>query len=168
MSSSSGLAGLKCLQWTFRAIEFGCSVIVLGVYSYYIASMSGHNMSVPTDVKAVEGISAVGTIYTALGVLLVCCCAGHPAPSFVSLVLDIGLAGAFIYVAVANRAGASSCSSGAVNTVYGSGDAGATPGGSTDGVTGIPVVSGGGAGLPTFRLACQLETACLVVSCVAV
>lgn len=166
MGSSSGLAGLKCLQWLFRGIQFCCCVVVLGIYSYYIATMVNHSMEVSTGVRAVEGISAIGTLYTALGVLLVCCCAGHPAPSFISMVLDIGLAAAFIYVAVANRAGAGSCTSGTVDTVYGSGDAGATPGGGNDGITGVPGVTGG-TRLPTFQLACQMETACLVVACIA-
>jgi hypothetical protein len=166
MSSSSGLAGLKCLQWTFRAIEFGCSVVILAVYTYYLATMVNHSMNIPTSVKAVEGISAVGTLYTLVGILLVCCCAGHPAPSFISLVLDIALAGAYIYVAVANRDGAGSCTGSNVNTVYGSGDAGATPDGSSNGVTGVPGVSGV-TQLPTFQLACQLEMACIIVSCVA-
>ncbi len=67
------------------------------------------------------------------------------------MIFDIGLAGAFIYVAVANRAGAGSCTSGTADTVYGSGDVGATS----------------GVGLPTTQMACQMETACLVVSCIA-
>lgn len=170
MGASSGLAGLKCLQWTFRAIQFGCSVVVLGVYSYFLATMISHGMSVPTNVRAVVGISAVGTIYALLGILLVCCCAGFPAPSFISMILDIGLAGAFIYVAVANRAGSSSCAGNSVDSVYGTGDAGATVSGGNNGGNGfngvIGGVSTGGTQLPTFSLACRLETACLVVSCI--
>lgn len=157
MGSSTGLAGLKCLQWLFRGIEFGCSSIILGIYSYYVATMVNHKMTIPTGVKAVEGISAAGTLYTVLGLLLVCCCAGHPAPSFISMIFDIGLAGAYIYIAVANRDGANSCSSGKLHTVYGSGDAHSTP--SSD---------NGGTKLPTFQVACKMETACLIVSCVAV
>ena len=152
MSPASSVAGLKCVQWLFRGVQFGCSITVLGVHAYYLATLIKNNMDVPGSVKAVVGISGVGTLYTALGLLLICACAGHPAPSFVSMIFDIGLAGAFIYVAVANRDGASSCSGSTVNTVYGSGDAGATPGDA----------------LPTFGMACQLEMACLIVACVAV
>jgi hypothetical protein len=160
MGSSSGIAGLKCLQWLFCGILFCCSVIILSIYSYFLATMVTHQMSVPMNVKAVEGISAAGTLYTALGLLLVCCCAGHPAPSFVSIVFALGLAGSYIYVAIANRAGASTCSGGSVDTVYGSGDASATPSSSGD--------SGGVAGqLPTYQKACQMEMVSLIVSCVA-
>ena len=167
MGSSTGLGGLKCLQWTFRAIQFGCSLIILAVYSYYLATLSNHGMEIRTDVKAVEGIAAVGTLYTALGLLLICCCAGYPATSFISMVFDIGLSASYIYVAVANRAATGSCSGPSVNTVYGEGDANATPGGGDGGMTGVQQVTGGASRLPTFQLACQLMIACLIVSCVA-
>ncbi|KAH8890661.1 hypothetical protein GQ53DRAFT_747384 [Thozetella sp. PMI_491] len=160
MGSSSGLAGLKCLQWLFVGIEFCCSVILLGVNSYFLATMVTHHMSVPTSIRAIEGISAVGTLYTALGILLVCACAGHPAPSFISIIFAIALAGGYIYIAIANRAGASSCSGASIDTVYGSGDAGATPSGD-DG-------SGGISGLPTYQRACQMEMASLIAACVAI
>lgn len=163
MGSSSGFAGLKCLQWTFRVIQFCCSVAVLGIYSYFLATLLNHGMTVTTNVKALEGISAIATLYTALGVLLVCCCAGNPAPSFIAMVLDVGFVAAFIYVAVANRSGASTCTGANLDTVYGTGDAAASP--SSSGGGSLP---GGIGGLPTFKLACQLEMACLIASCVAV
>jgi hypothetical protein len=166
MGSSSGVAGLKCLQWAFRGVEFGCSVVILGVYSYYLATMINHQIEVPASVKAVEGITAVGTIYTLLGLLLICCCAGHPAPSFISLVMDLALAAAYIYVAVANRAGAGNCSSGTVDGPYGSGEAGAFPGGATQGMTGIGGVTGG-VQMPTYGLACQLMMGCIICASVA-
>ncbi|KAK3390126.1 hypothetical protein B0H63DRAFT_538286 [Podospora didyma] len=151
MSSTSALTGQKALQWLFRAIEFGCSIVVLGIHSYYIATMIKHSIDIPISVKAVEGISGVGALYTFLGILFVCCIAGHPAPSFISMIFDISLAGAFIYVAVANRGGASSCTGSSVDTFYGSGDANAAPGN----------------GLPIFQFACKMEMACLIVSCIA-
>ncbi len=158
MGSSSGLAGLKCLQWLFCGTEFCCSVVLLGVYSYFLATLLTHQMTVPTGVKAIEGISALGTLYTALGLLFVCCCAGHPAPSFISIIFAASLTGSYIYVAIANRDGTSSCTGSSVNTVYGSGDATAIPGGGD---------SAGPMGLPTYQRACQMEMTCLIVSCVA-
>lgn len=156
MASKSGIGGLKCIQWLFRGLQFICCVIVLGVTSYFLASLIKSNMTVSTNVKAIEGISAVGTLYTILGMLLVCCCAGFPATSFIAMILDIGLAGAMVYVAIAYKAGASSCSGSNVDTVYGTGDASATPGGSSSFIK-----------LPTFSMACRLETAGLAAACVA-
>lgn len=157
MAGSSGIGGLKCVQWLFRGIQFVCSVVILGINSYWLATMINHSMTVSNGTKAVEGISAAGTIYTLLGILLVCCCAGHPAPSFIAMILDIGLAGAYVYVAVANRAGASTCSGSNISTVYGSGDASATPSSSGSGVV----------QLPTYQMACRMETAVLAAACVA-
>ncbi|KAI3398905.1 hypothetical protein diail_8228, partial [Diaporthe ilicicola] len=164
MGSSSGLAGLKCLQWMFRGIQFVCSVVLLGIYSYYLATMASHKMTITTNTKAIEGISAIGTFYTALGLLFVCCCAGFPLSSFIAIVLDIGLIAAYIYVAVGNRDGASSCTGSNVNTVYGSGESNATPSssGSGNSIANIPV-----SGLPTFQIACRLETVCLAAACIA-
>lgn len=158
MGSSPGIAGLKCLQWISRGIQLVCSAVVLGINSYYLVSMTKSSIALPTSVKAVEGISAAGTVYAALGGLLTCCCCvgRGPASSLVAAVLDAGLAGAFVYVAVASRAGASSCSGASVGTVYGSGEASATPGGGA-----------GGFALPTYRVACRLLTARLAAACAA-
>lgn len=84
--------------------------------------------------------------------------------SFIAIVLDIGLIAAYIYVAVGNRDGASSCTGSNVNTVYGSGQASASPstGGSGNSIANIPVN-----GLPTFQMACRLETVCLAAASIA-
>lgn len=157
MGTSSSIAGLKCLQWLFRGIQFVCSVVVLGIYSYFLATMMNHNITVPTSIKAIEGISAIGTIYALIGIFLVCCLAGHVATSFIALVIDLGLIGGYIYVAVANRDGASSCTGSNVGSPYGTGDANATPSSSGNGVV----------QLPTFAVACRMESACLGAACVA-
>lgn len=155
--SSSSIAGLKCLQWLFRGIQFICSVVILGIYSYFLATMVNHNITIPTGLKAIEGISVIGTVYTLIGIFLVCCLAGHVATSFIALVIDIGLIGGYIYVAVANRDGASSCSGSSVGSPYGTGDADSTPSSSDSGVV----------RLPTYAVACRMESACLAASCVA-
>jgi hypothetical protein len=160
MGSSSGIAGLKCVQWILRGVQFVCSVVVLGIYAYFLATMIKGKMTVPTGVKAVEGIAGIGTVYTIVGLLLVCCCAGHAGTSFIAMVLDTGLIGGFIYVAVANKDGAGSCSGSNVNTVFGTGDAAATPSDANGSVI-------GSVGLPTFMMACRLETVCLAAGCVA-
>ncbi|KAF7534781.1 hypothetical protein G7054_g5923 [Neopestalotiopsis clavispora] len=161
MGSSSGIAGLKCVQWILRGVQFVCSVVVLGIYAYFLATMIKGKMTVPTGVKAVEGIAGIGTVYTIIGLLLVCCCAGHAGSSFIAMVLDTGLIGGFIYVAVANKDGAGSCSGSNVNTVFGTGDAAATPSDANGSVI-------GSVGLPTFMMACRLETVCLAAGCVAI
>ncbi|KAI1308788.1 hypothetical protein F5Y03DRAFT_82115 [Xylaria venustula] len=150
MGAKSGFA-LKGLQWFVRAIQFLSSVVALALFSYLLAVASGHHLNIPTWAKAVEGISGVGVIYTLLGLLLLCCVAGHPFASAIAIVLDIAFIGAYIYVAQANRGGASSCR-GTVNTVFGKHSA-------SDRV---------GSGLPTYHTICQLHSAVLAVSIVSI
>lgn len=156
MGARSGFA-LKFLQWFIRGIQFCCCALVLSIYSYFLAALSNHDITIPTWVRAVEGISGVGVLYTLLGLLLLCCLAGHPFTAFVAMVLDVAFIGGFIYVATANKGGASSCS-GSVSTPFGTGDAEDTPTSNKDGFT----------KLPSYRTACKMESACLAVSIVAI
>jgi hypothetical protein len=74
------------------------------------------------------------------------------------MVLDVAFIGGFIYIAQANRGGAGSCN-GFVDTPFGSGDSKSMV--HDDG-------HGGFTSLPKLHQACQLETACLAVSIVAI
>lgn len=154
MGAKSGV-GLKFLQWFNRGIQLACAAIILGVYSYFLATLSNHNLHISTDVKAVEGISGAAVLYTLAGLLLLCCLAGLTFTSFVAIILDVAFIGAFIYVAVANRNGAGSCN-GYLDTPFGRGQSDKTAEG-----------SGGFTSLPSFHTACRLQTACLAVAIIA-
>jgi len=155
MAGKSGLA-LKFVQWFIRGVQFCCAAVVLALFSYFLATLHNHNMDIPTWVRAVEGISGVAVLYSLLGLLLLCCLAGHPATSFIAIILDVAFIGGFIYVAISNRDGASSCT-GTVSTPFGTGNANTSPT-ADDGFT----------HLPNLRQACQMETACFAVSIVAI
>lgn len=155
MTSKSGIA-LKFVQWFIRGIQFCCAAVILALYSYFLATAHIHNLEIPTWVRAVEGISGSAVLYSFLGLLLLCCLAGHPATSFIAIVLDVAFAIAFIYVAVANKEGGSSCT-GVVYTPFGSGEANTTP-----------TAPDASTNLPSFKSACQMETACFAVAIVAV
>ncbi|KAI1079369.1 hypothetical protein F5B20DRAFT_544668 [Whalleya microplaca] len=150
MGAKSGFA-LKILQWFIRGIQFCCSALVLAIFSYFLAVLSTRDITIPTWTRAVEGISGVGVLYTILGLLLLCCLAGHPFTSFIAIVLDIAFVGGYIYVATANKNGASSCT-GELDTPFGTGQA-------TDLIKDQT---------PTLRQVCQMESACLAVSIVAI
>ncbi|KAI1735078.1 hypothetical protein F4680DRAFT_315546 [Xylaria scruposa] len=150
MGAKSGLA-LKALQWFIRGIQFLTCAVVLALFSYFLAIASRNNINIPTWSKAVEGISGIGVLYTLLGLLLLCCVAGHPFASGIAIILDIAFVGAFIYVAQANRGGASSCT-GTVNTVFGT----------------RPASDSLGSGLPNFHQLCQIHKAVLAVSIIAI
>lgn len=155
MGSGSGIA-LKSLQWINRAIQFCCAAIILGIFAYFLATLNNHGFHIGSWVMAVAGISALAILYTAFALMLLCCLAGHPVTSGLAILLDLAFLGSFIYIAVANRHGAGRCN-GRVNTPFGTGNA---PSHVSDNG------HGGFTKLPTFRQACQMETACLAVAIV--
>lgn len=146
---------LKVLQWFNRCVQFCCAVIVLALFSYFLAAMTNHDIYIENWIRAVEGISGAAVLYTVLCLLLLCCVAGHPFSSSLAIFLDICFIGGFIFIAASNRMG--SCRA-HVDTVFGSGNADTN------------VLDGGNGGftaLPSLMQACQMQTAVLAVSVVA-
>jgi len=158
MGTKSGLA-LKFVQWFIRGIQFCCAAIVLALFSYFLAVMANHNIFINNWIRAVEGISGAAVLYTLLGLLLLCCVAGHPFTSFLAIALDICFIAGFIYIAASNGGTGTDSCKGHVNTVFGSGDADSNvPDGGTNGFT----------SLPSLRQACQMQKAVLAVSIVGI
>ncbi|KAM3510633.1 hypothetical protein MY11210_005718 [Beauveria gryllotalpidicola] len=148
--------GLKTIQWLIRLVQLLCAVIILGIYSYLLAALANHNLPTPTNVRAVEGIVGVAVAYALLGLLLLCCLAGRTLTSFIAMCFDFAFMAAYIFVAVANKDGAGSCT-GEVTTVFGKGKAEDT------------LDAGGGfTKIPSYRTACKLETACLAIAIIAI
>ena len=156
MAGFSGVA-LKILQWFNRGVQFCSAALILALTSYFLATMSDHDITIPTNLRAVEGISGIGVIYTALGLLLLCCLAGLAFTSFIAIVLDVAFIGAYIYVATVYKNGASSCTGTSVKTVFGTGNAGAD----------ISTTKDGSVPIPTYKTACRMETAMLAVAIVS-
>ncbi|KPM38569.1 hypothetical protein AK830_g7997 [Neonectria ditissima] len=151
-----GQAGLKCMQWLLRGVQLCSAALVLAVYTYFLATLAAHGFDVSTQIRAVEGISGSGVLYGLIGVLLICCIGGLPIASLIAIVLDTGFLACFIYVAVANKHGAGNCK-GEVITPYGRGLAKSRVKGKR-----------GSLALPTYRVACQLQTACLAASIIVI
>ncbi|KAK2066500.1 hypothetical protein P8C59_000312 [Phyllachora maydis] len=149
MGAGAGLA-LQCLQCFIRAIQLLCAAVVLGIYSCFLATLYRHNLGISRSLRAVEGISGAAVLHALLGLLLPCCLAGPRLASFAAIALDVCFVAAFVYVAVENRDGASSCW-GTVTTVFGPADADA-----------------GNPALPSSHTTCRLETTVLIVSIIAI
>jgi len=88
-----GLA-LKSLQWLLRLIEFICAGIVLGIFSYFLATLHDHSLHIDNYVRAVEGISGAAALYLIFGLVLVWCLGGVAFFSFLGILLDLGFTGA--------------------------------------------------------------------------
>lgn len=153
MARGGGLA-LKTLQWFFRLIQFGCSIIILGIFAYFIARIADRdNLRVPTWNKAIAGISGAGALYSLIGLLLLCFIGGIAFFSAIAMLLDLLFIGAFIYVAWELRRG-DSCS-GYAETPFGSGNVRQNNRPSQY------------SGLPSLKTACRLEKACFAVAIIA-
>jgi hypothetical protein len=152
-----GGVALKSLSLFLRFIQFCCAAIILGIFSYFLATLHNHGLSIATYIRAVEGISGAAVIYTLFALLLVCCLGGIAFFSVLGMLLDLAFAGAFIYIAWATRGGAGSCK-GNVNTPFGSGN--------TYVDNSVATGNGGFTALPSLREACRLETACFAVAIV--
>jgi len=149
---AAGLA-LKGVSWFLRGIQFCCAAIILAIFSYFLAVLHNHGLSIATYVKAVEGISGAGVLYTIFALVLVCCLGGIAFFSFIGMVLDICFTGAFAYLAYATRHGANSCT-GIVNTPLGIGSS----------ANEVSDGNGGFTHLPSLHTACRLNTACFAVA----
>jgi hypothetical protein len=145
-----GGATLKLFQTLLYALAFCCAAVVLGIYSYFLATQSDHNVNIPAWEKAVEGMSGIGVLYTIFAVVLTCCLGGITFFAFVAIVLDILLCAAFVGLAVLTRDGADSCTGKRVTTPIGTGPPNSYGQNGTYGIT--------------FRFACRLNTAAFAVS----
>ncbi|PGH01903.1 hypothetical protein GX51_04957 [Blastomyces parvus] len=105
----------------FRLLQLACSVIILGIFSYFLAVLSDHNMPIARWIKAVEGISGVATLYTLAASVFTLCIGGIAFFAALMLILDICFIVGFIAIAVMTRHGAGSCT-GIVNTPLGTGN----------------------------------------------
>jgi len=141
---------LRFMQTGLRLLEFCCTAIVLGIYSYFLAVLADKNMHIPTWEKAVEGMSGAACLYTIFGVLLTLCLGGIPVFAFLAILLDLCLVGCFAAIAYYTRHGASRCK-GVVNTPLG---------------VGLSSQDAPGAG--DWGYVCSLNTAAFAVSIVCI
>ncbi|KAF2224830.1 hypothetical protein BDZ85DRAFT_84757 [Elsinoe ampelina] len=119
-----GLLGggfLRLFQTFLYALAFGCSAIIIGVYSYFLAVLSDRNIPLARNWLAVEGISGIAVVYTIFGIVLTCCLGGISFFAFLAIVLNVAFAGAFVAIAVLTRDATGSCT-GTVTTPIGTGD----------------------------------------------
>lgn len=141
-----GGALLRFGQTGLRLLEFACAAIILGIYSYFLAVLTHHNINIPTWEKAVEGMSGAAVLYTIFGVLFTLCFGGITFFALLAVFLDLCFVGCFAAIAYYTRHGANSCT-GVVNTPLG---------------TGLSDQSAPGAG--DWGYVCSLNTACFAVA----
>jgi hypothetical protein len=77
---------LRLFQTFLYLLAFLCAAIVLGIYSYFLATIADRNGNIMTWVKAVEGISGAAVLYTIFATLLTCCLGGISFLAFTAIV----------------------------------------------------------------------------------
>lgn len=115
-----GLA-LKSTQTLLRTLQLLGSILILGIFSYFLAAQANHGLFKAAWVKAVEGIAGAAILWTLFALLLTCFVGGVTAFGALALILDVLFFGAFIAVTILTRAGRRSCN-GFISTPLGSGD----------------------------------------------
>lgn len=151
-----GGVALKSVSLFFRLIEFGCAAVIIGIFSYYLATLTDHSLPISVHIKAVEGISGAAVLYTIAGFLLVCCLGGIAFFSMLGMLLDFAFTGAFAYIAWVNRHATDGSCSGFVRTAYGNGY--------TNLNNNVVGGDGGVTILPRLSTACRLQKAAFAVA----
>jgi len=137
---------LRFGQTGLRLLEFASAGIILGIYSYYLAVLSRHHITIPTWEKAVEGMSGAAVLYTIFGVLFTLFLGGITFFALIAIFLDLCFVGCFAAIAYYTRHGANSCK-GVVNTPLGQG-----------------LSSESALGVGDWGYVCSLNTACFAMA----
>lgn len=151
-----GGAFLRIFQTLLRVIQTLASILVLGIYSYFLAVLSHHDVPIADRYRAVEGMSGAAVLYGLFAVLLTLFLGGFTFFGFLAVLLDLCFVGCYIAISWFNRDGTQSCS-GFVKTPLGDGD-------SSNGES-SPLFNKNGLG-PNLHKSCQLEKAVLAVAIV--
>lgn len=137
---------LRFFNLAIRVLQLLDGAVILGIFSYFLAIQTKHDVEIPQWMRAVEGLSGAATLYGLLGCIFTCCLGGIAFFAFVAIVLDMCFVGAMIAIAVLTRDGPQTCQ-GQVDTPLGSGN-------SDDDSSAVL----------SFGMACQLEKVVFAVS----
>lgn len=153
---------IRVANFALRLLQLCVSVIILGIFAYFLAVLADYDLQTQRWIKAVAGISGAATFYTLLGSIFTLSLGSHPFFAGLAMVLDFSFMVAFIAIAIMARNGTESCT-GYVHTPLGNGEA-------NDSASGFgPGGFGTGDGeqltyMPSLRSACKLQKGAFAVS----
>lgn len=156
---------IRFTNFGLRLLQVCASIIMLGIFGYFLATQSEHDLEMKPWVKAVTGISGAATFYTFIASCTTLFIGGVPFFSGLAIGLDVLFASGSIAIAIMCRHGASACT-GRVDTPLGIGDAEDPAKGFGEG--------GFGAGdgkkvtyVPDLKSACKLQKAVFAISLIS-
>ncbi|KAM5430301.1 hypothetical protein McanMca71_007328 [Microsporum canis] len=113
---------IRLVNFGLRLLQLLSSVIILGVFSYFLAVLGDHDHHAQDWLKAVTGISGVAAFYALLASFLTLSLGGFSFFSRITMVFDLCFAIGFLAICLMTRHGVQPCA-GRVDTPIGSGNA---------------------------------------------
>ena len=154
MDSAGGfLRFIRIISMVMRILQFCASVIILGIFSFFLAVLEDNDMHIGRRIKAVEGIAGASALYTILASIFTIYVGRIWFLAAITMLLDLFFAVGFVAIAIMTRHGAGSCT-GHVDTPFGSGDVEKNNEGSEHNFTYFPKLS----------LVCKLQKGTFAVS----
>ncbi|EZF33876.1 hypothetical protein TMEN_7839 [Trichophyton mentagrophytes] len=157
---------IRLAGFGLRMLQLFSSLIIVGVFSYFLAVLADHNEHAPEWLKAVAVIAGVAAIYAIFTSFFILAYGGLLVFSRISMLFDGSFAVAFLAICLMTRHGAPPCT-GRVTTPVGSGDAEDPGAAFGDEGTGI----GRGDNITSMRYlatACKLEKGAFAVSIIGI
>ncbi|KAI5295036.1 hypothetical protein KEM52_002539 [Ascosphaera acerosa] len=111
---------LRLLTFVHRILLLLASVLVFGVFTYFLSTRADHEMGFPKWISAVEGISGIAMLYALVMCIITLPYGGHSTVAMFALVMDMLLIPAFVAVAIMNRKVLKKCD-GTIDTALGKG-----------------------------------------------
>ncbi|CAK7565873.1 MAG: hypothetical protein SEPTF4163_003803 [Sporothrix epigloea] len=158
MAFHTGIS-LKVVQFFLRTVIFLCALVTLIIFAYFLGKLNSADLYIPTWARAVEGLSGAAALYSLLAILLLWWLAGRLLTFVAAVILDICFIGGFVYIATANRGGSGNCNRDNIRSPFGYGDA------DTDRIMNR---AGTLVNVPSFRVSCRLQKACLATAIIAI
>lgn len=162
---TKGSVALKSLQTLLRILQFLGALLVLGIFSYFLARLAANDLPKARYVVAVEIIAAIAVAYTFLAVLLTFFVGGFTIFGALAVLFDLLLLGGFVAVTVLTRRSRRRCR-GFQDTPLGVGNVPATTSDITNGFGYGNEV--GRTYRPNIGRACQLQRAVFITSIVLI
>lgn len=145
-----------------RFLQFCTSIIILGIFGWFIRVLVDNDAPIGRDIKAVVGLSALAALYTLFGIILTFFLGGILFFALLAVALDVCFVASFIAIAVMARGSRGSCS-GNVSTPIGDGPSDRDAPGYGQGGFGFGGRYQSGY-RPNLGLACRLQKAVLALA----
>jgi hypothetical protein len=111
MSSGVG-RGLRFLQLFLRLLQNLSALVVLSITAYALATNDRNGEYAGSQHYSVVGIAAVAFAYAIIAAYVLRYLSLRNVTSFLTVMFDLAVVGAYIFVAVVNRYGSTNCDAG--------------------------------------------------------